>query len=110
MPGKMLKSRTGWMSVCIALCVLAHEGVRAAKSASHHPDGTSNQVLEWNQVFIDTLIATNTANSSSQRLGAIVHTAVFDAYNAIERRYMPIFVHATAPRGASRRAAVIASA
>src|SRR4029434_9293317 len=23
-----------------------------------------NQVLEWNQVFIDTLIATNTANSS----------------------------------------------
>jgi len=34
-----------------------------------------DQVLEWNQIFIDTLIATNTANSSSQRLGAIVHTA-----------------------------------
>ena len=44
-----------------------------------------NQVLEWNQIFIDTLIATNTANSSSQRLGAIVHTAIFDAYNGIER-------------------------
>ena len=41
--------------------------------------GPVNQVLEWNQVFIDTLIATNTANSSSQRLGAIVHTAIFDA-------------------------------
>ena len=40
-----------------------------------------NQVLEWNQIFIDTLVATNTANSSSQRLGAIVHTAIFDAYN-----------------------------
>ena len=51
-----------------------------------------NQVLEWNQIFIDTLIATNTANSSSQRLGAIVHTAIFDAYNGIERRYEPIFV------------------
>ena len=69
-----------------------------------------NQVLEWNQIFIDTLIATNTANSSSQRLGAIVHTAVFDAYNGIERRYTPIFVHDEAPRGASRRAAVIAAA
>ena len=45
-----------------------------------------DQVLEWNQIFIDTLIATNTANSSSQRLGAIVHTAIFDAYNGIERR------------------------
>ena len=51
-----------------------------------------NQVLEWNQIFIDTLIATNTANSSSQRLGAIVHTASFDAYNGIERRATPVFV------------------
>jgi hypothetical protein len=69
-----------------------------------------DQVLEWNQIFIDTLIATNTANSSSQRLGAIVHTAIFDAYNGIERRYSPIFVDEIAPRGASRRAAVIAAA
>lgn len=67
-------------------------------------------VLEWNQIFIDTLIATNTANSSSQRLGAIVHTAVFDAYNGIERRYTPIYVNERAPSGASRRAAVIAAA
>src|SRR4029450_5038591 len=106
----MLKSQAGWMSLCMALCVLAPDGVRAAKSASHHLDGTSNQVLDWNQVFIDTLIATNTANSSSQRLGAIVHSAIFDAYNNIERRYTPIFVHAAPPRGASRRAAVIQSA
>jgi len=69
-----------------------------------------DQVLEWNQIFIDTLIATNTANSSSQRLGAIVHTAIFDAYNGVERRYEPIFVHPNAPPGASRRAAVIAAA
>jgi hypothetical protein len=73
-------------------------------------DGNRNQVLEWNQIFIDTLIATNTANSASQRLGAIVHTAIFDAYNGIEERYEPIFVHDSAPHGASRRAAVIAAA
>ena len=70
---------------------------------------TASEVLDWNQIFIDTLIVTNTANSSSQRLGAIVHTAIFDAYNGIERRYTPIFVHDTAPAGASRRAAVIAA-
>jgi hypothetical protein len=69
-----------------------------------------NQVLEWNQIFIDTLVATNTPNSSSQRLGAIFHTAIFDAYNGIERRYTQIYVEASAPRGASRRAAVIAAA
>jgi hypothetical protein len=67
-------------------------------------------VLEWNEIFIETLIVTNAPNSSSQRLGAIVHTAIFDAYNGIERRYTPLFVHDPAPRGASRRAAVIAAA
>jgi hypothetical protein len=70
----------------------------------------ASEVLDWNQIFIDTLIATNTANSSSQRLGAIVHTAIFDAYNGIERRYRPLFVDSKAPHGASRRAAVIAAA
>jgi hypothetical protein len=70
----------------------------------------ASEVLDWNQIFIDTLIATNTANSASQRLGAIVHTAIFDAFNGIEQRYTPIFVHQRAPDGASRRAAVIAAA
>jgi hypothetical protein len=69
-----------------------------------------NQVLEWNQIFIDTLIATGTANSSSQRLGAIVHTAIFDAYNGIERRYTPIHYVGNPDPGASRRAAVIEAA
>ena len=81
---------------------------QSSKETSHKEP--RNQVLEWNQVFIDTLIATNTPNSSSQRLGAIVHTAIFDAYNGIDRRYTPVFVHESAPRGSSRRAAVIAAA
>jgi len=81
-----------------------------APALSRGSDDPPDQVLEWNQIFIDTLIATNTPNSSSQRLGAIVHTAIFDAYNGIERRYTPIYVHSNAPRGASRRAAVIAAA
>ena len=85
-------------------------GLVSANSGSHPVGDGPDQVLEWNQIFIDTLIATNTANSSSQRLGAIVHTAIFDAYNGIDRRYEPIFVQQTAPPGASRRAAVIAAA
>ena len=88
-------------------------GYRALQATEQH----SNQVLDWNQIFIDTLVATGTANSSSQRLGAIVHTAIFDAYNGIERRYTPIFVQNVdgngeriVPTGASRRAAVVAAA
>jgi len=84
--------------------------ISSTAKTAQESEGPVNQVLEWNQNFIDTLIATNTANSSSQRLGAIVHTAIFDAYNGIERTYTPIVVDGTAPPGASRRAAVIAAA
>ena len=88
-------------------------GVKVSQPLVQRP----SQVLAWNEIFVETLIATNTANSSSQRLGAIVHTAIFDAYNGIERRYTPIFVQnldgdgkSLVPPGASRRAAVVAAA
>ena len=107
MTSNILRAAAG---TCLgALALLAppavQEGSARASDSTPH-----DQVLEWNQIFIDTLIATGTANSSSQRLGAIVHTAIFDAYNGIERRYTPIFVHPGAAPGASRRAAVVAAA
>ncbi len=69
-----------------------------------------NPVIEWNQIFIDTLIATNPPNITGPRLGAIVQAAVFDAYNGIDQRYAPLFVAGPAPDGASREAAVVAAA
>jgi hypothetical protein len=92
-----------------AWALLAGSAIQSRAALAHEctPD---NQVLEWNQVFIDTLVATSTPNSSSQRLGAIVHTAIFDAYNGIERRYRPLLVPPRAAPDASRRAAVIAAA
>ena len=39
----------------------------ALRNLDEPASGKVNPVLEWNQIFIDTLIATNTANSSSQR-------------------------------------------
>lgn len=86
-----------------AILVLGLPGVGRTASAGQ-------EVLDWNEIFIDMLVVTNAANSSSPRLGAIVHTAIFDAYNGIERRYTPIFVHDSAPADASGRAAVIAAA
>src|SRR5215216_225031 len=109
MTGRTMNPLTHFKKILILPLLIALPLVALAAPAAaqeQHPD----QVLEWNQIFIDTLIATNTPNSSSQRLGAIVHTAIFDAYNGIERRYTPIFVNSSAPAGASRRAAVIAAA
>jgi hypothetical protein len=106
--GRRRRQWFGWMAVAISVAI----GLAGALRGSEIPaaEDRPNQVLEWNQIFIEMLIATNTANSSSQRLGAIVHTAIFDAFNGVERRYGPVLVPTTAPRGASRRAAVIAAA
>ena len=95
---------------CVGTLVLLVSATVPSSTASAKGRARDNPALEWNQIFIDTLIATNTVNSSSPRLGAIVHAAVFDAYNGIERRYTPIFVQPAAAPGASRRAAVIAAA
>ncbi len=97
-----------WIRLLGGLAVTA--AVSMTSVPAYAASDGAEQVLEWNQIFIDTLIATNTANSASPRLGAIVYTAVFDAYNGIERRYTPIYVRGTAPRRASRRTAVIAAA
>jgi hypothetical protein len=94
----------GLAIVGMAVLVWCHVG--GARNLEGHPD----PVLEWNQIFVETLIATNTVGAAGTRSGAIVHTAIFDAYNGIEKRYAPIFVHNEAPHGASRRAAVIAAA
>src|SRR5688500_9652422 len=69
-----------------------------------------DQVREWNQIFIDALIATRPANAASPRLAAIVHTAIFDAWAGIERTHAPIHVRGPAPEGASVRAAVVSAA
>ena len=104
------KFLVGGIVFLLALCVLHDDAAESAKKSPQSADVNPDQVLEWSQIFIDTLIATNTANSSSQRLGAIVYTAIFDAFNGIERRYTPVFFDGEAPRGASRRAAVVAAA
>jgi membrane-associated phospholipid phosphatase len=119
---KLNRTRTLLVLIAVATSVAATSAIalgspassaRLSQEAEEHP----NQVLEWNQIFVETLVATNTPNSSSQRLGAIVHTAIFDAYNGIERRYTPLFVRNVddngerlVPSGASRRAAVVAAA
>ena len=94
----------------VAVGMIVTVGLAGIGRTASADQAQASEVLDWNQIFIDTLVATNTPNSSSQRLGAIVHTAIFDAYNGIERRYTPIFVHDSAPAKASRQAAVIAAA
>ena len=102
------RKSTGFLLVMgLTLLSPATEG---GQESSSEGSTSVNPVLEWNQIFVEMLIVTNTANSSSQRLGAILHSAIFDAYNGIEQRYSPVFVRRRPPGGASPKAAVVAAA
>ncbi len=71
-----------------------------------------DEVLTWNAVM-QRAIATSVppvAGVFQARLYAIMHSAMFDAVNGIERRYAPIHVEPNAPRVASKRAAAIQAA
>ena len=52
---------------------------------------SADVVLEWNQVFLDTFKADRVLPLYFAREAAIVHAAVYDAVNAIDRSYTPLF-------------------
>src|SRR5262245_17619107 len=70
----------------------------------------ADEVTEWNQIMLESLIAGNVGGVVATRHAAIFQSAVYDAVNGIERRYTPIRVQPAAPPGASQRAAAIQAA
>src|SRR5262249_15621349 len=70
----------------------------------------ADEVTDWNQYMLHAALVANTSPLVTTRVGALVQSAVLDSFNGIERRYTPIHVTADAPRGASRRAAVVEAA
>ncbi len=67
-------------------------------------------VLQWNEIAMGTLDANRVNPFESARVAAIVHTAVFEAVNAVTGRYEPYLWTVSAPRDASPQAAAVAAA
>jgi len=68
----------------------------------------ADEVTDWHATLA--ALTGPTGATVASRDAAIMSAAVFDAVNGIERRYTPIYVTATAPRGASKRAAAVQAA
>jgi hypothetical protein len=67
-------------------------------------------VLDWNRTLLDAVGEARTPAPLAARNLAIVHAAIYDAVNAIDRAYQPYFVDATAPPTTSREAAAAVAA
>ena len=92
---------SGWLTSLILLIALL-----SALPAAH-----ADTIRDWNLITAKTLQAGKTgAGLNQSRAYAMVHGAMFDAVNAIERRYHSYAADLKAPTGASPHAAAAAAA
>jgi hypothetical protein len=91
------------MLVCSAIASTHGGGVVRA-----HGSESAEVVIQWNQLLQTTLPAT--AGLGANRYFAMLHIAIFDAVNAIERRYTPYLSRPRGSAGASAEAAAAQAA
>jgi hypothetical protein len=82
----------------------------AVASISLAQPAAADVVSDWNETAIAYVHARNLTNPPAERAIAMMHVAMFDAVNSIDRRYRPYLVQAPAARNASREAAAAAAA
>lgn len=69
-----------------------------------------NVVLDWNALIIDAIRADNTGPTLSTRNLAILHTAIYDAVNSLERSHQPYQFLVDPPTGAFAEGAAVSAA
>lgn len=89
-------------AAALAQANVAHQQSKPAEPSE--PD----VVVEWNAIIMDAAATTN--GVEQVRLASIAHLAVFEAVNAIARRFEPYLGTISAPPGAVAEAAAIAAA
>jgi hypothetical protein len=70
----------------------------------------ADAVTDWNANTEQAILTAAQGPPVQGRMLTIVHTAIYDAVNGIERKYTPYFVHERGPVGASAEAAAVQAA
>lgn len=70
----------------------------------------ADEVKDWNQLTLNAIKGTSTPPPRAARALAMVHTAIYDSVNAVDRQYTPFSVDLTAAPGTDKRAAAISAA
>jgi PAP2 superfamily protein len=83
----------------------------AARHARRHEE-SGQPVIDWNHVLLSIVntAGAQPANIQPTRNFAILHAAIYDAVNSIDRTHEPYLISVRAPRGASETAAADAAA
>ena len=95
---QLARSRPKLGLALMAACLALGDALRA------------DMVTDWNANTEQAIITAGSGAPVQGRLLAIVHTAIYDAVNGIQREYRPYFVTEWGPRGASAEAAAAQAA
>ena len=94
--------------LAVALAATAIAGSSdVTRARTHDGAGSAEVVIAWNQILQNTIPA---AALMSPRFFAMLHIAMFDAVNSIEREYKPYLAKAPGSHGASAAAAAAQAA
>jgi hypothetical protein len=74
------------------------------------PAAWADVVTDWNETGVAATVAAGLPGLLQSRAMAVVHAAVYEAVNSIERRHAPYAADIKAPAGASREAAAAGAA
>jgi hypothetical protein len=97
--------RTRLLAATVALAIVAGTGHQSYEA---HERSSAAVVIEWNQIVQDTI--PGAGGVLAPRFYSMVHIAMFDAINAIEREYSPYRVRLREPgRGSAEAAAAQAA-
>jgi membrane-associated phospholipid phosphatase len=99
-------------AVVVASSAYAHTQPDGARRPARITHASGQPVVDWNQVLLSIVNTPGAQPASIQptRNFAIVHAAIYDAVNAIDRSHEPYLISVRAPRGASETAAADAAA
>lgn len=107
-----LRSPTAYSLTCSTMQTLLRRmrTVFALVVVASPPLASADAILDWNQIVLNTVRDGLSSPTTGSRAIAIAQAAMFDAVNAIDRRYLPYSYYGGAPAGASADAAVAKAA
>jgi hypothetical protein len=88
-----------WWFSCIFIFMFALSG-----------SANADMVTDWNIITLETIKAAKLTSTKASRVLAMVHAAIYDSVNAIDKTHGVYFVHTTANPGTSEEAAAAAAA
>ena len=104
----------GAIGAAAVLAVNASAGTKPShtKAPQAQKKESGQPVIDWNQLLLSIVNAPGgqPANIQPTRNFAILHAAIYDAVNAIDRTHQPFLIAVRAPRDASETAAADAAA